>query len=301
MSHMVQVESLGMPPAELGEGPLWLTDRQRLAWVDVPNGEIHSVDPFQGRSSHSTMKMDEPVSCLAPAAGGDLLVGTGSGVTLVGKERQSRVASLGDDRIRMNDGKCDPDGRFIVGTTGHAFEPGLASLFRLDNGGVLTALLEGLTISNGLAWPTRDTMYFIDTPTSRIDIFDYEISSGEIHNRRTLREIPSDWGLPDGMTLDLDGNIWVAFWGGSCVRAIDSVGSLLEEVRLPVPHVTSCTFGGPELRHLFITTARQSDDTSELAGDVFVLETSTQGLPPAPWRGLALAEEVEARDRSRSA
>lgn len=281
----LEPQALGMPRSELGEGPVWLADQARLAWVDIAGHIVHSVDPYRGRGTHQSVRFDEAVTCLAPADGSRFIAGTSSGVALINEEGAvTRVATTDNARTRMNDGRCDPLGQFIVGSTGLDFDAGLGSLYALVAPGELVSLLTGVTISNGLAWADHETLFYIDSPTHRIDILDYDAASPAVHRRGVLVDLPEEWGLPDGMCIDAEGNLWVGFWGGGAIRTFSPDGILQEVTRLPVDRVTSCTFGGPELRDLFITTAR-SRPSHTVEGDVFVVETPVVGQPAVKWRG----------------
>jgi sugar lactone lactonase YvrE len=160
-----------------------------------------------------------------------------------------------------------------------------SSLYRIDADLSVTTLFAGVGISNGLGWsPDATSMYYIDSPTRRIDVIDYDLATGAVEHRRPLIEVGADEGLPDGMTVDADGCLWVAFWGGSCVRRYDPGGHLMRDVELPVSLVTSCTFGGKDLDQLFITTASMGLNDSErvaqpLAGAVFRIDPGTRGTP----------------------
>jgi sugar lactone lactonase YvrE len=192
-----------------------------------------------------------------------------------------------DPQIRMNDGGCDPQGRFYCGTMAYDETPGAGTLYRLDPDGSVSVTLRGVTISNGLQWNRAgDTVYYADTPTGRVDSFDFDAPSGAFTDRRTFTEI-SDGGHPDGMAIDEEDGIWVALWGGSAVHRYDSAGQLDLVVELPVSNVTACAFGGPELRTLFITTSRQGldpDDQPE-AGAVFRYDAGVRGASQHAYAG----------------
>ena len=164
-------------------------------------------------------------------------------------------------------------------------------MYRLDADHRLTKVLTDVTISNGLGWsPDQRTMYYIDSPTYRIDAFDYDVTSGAVSNRRRLVEIPRAWGLPDGMTVDEEGFLWVAFWGGSAVRRLAPDGRVDATVRFPVTQVTSCAFGGPDLSELFVTSARSgltdaALSEQPLAGGLFRVRPGVRGLPSPPFAG----------------
>jgi sugar lactone lactonase YvrE len=195
------------------------------------------------------------------------------------------VVEEGHDDNRFNDCKCDPQGRLWAGTMSRTRTPGVAALYRLDAGGRLERVIAGTTISNGLAWsPSGDAMYFIDSTTQRIDAFDFDGATGGVADRRTLAEIDRDDGLPDGMTVDAEGGIWVCLFGGAAIRRYSPSGALEAAIELPTTNPTSPVFGGPDLRTLYITTARhrltEAQLTGEpLAGALLTLDPGVQGLP----------------------
>jgi sugar lactone lactonase YvrE len=188
----------------------------------------------------------------------------------------------------MNDGKCDPAGRFWAGSMAWAKTPAAASLYCLAPDGRVTVARTNLTISNGSAWtPDGRSMYFIDTPTQRVDRFAVT-PNGELRDQETVVQIDRDLGAPDGMCIDGDGCLWVALWGGNAVHRYSPHGELLAVVNVDAPQVSSCAFGGPDRRTLFITTSQEGYDqeTSEchpLAGRVFSVRLDTSGPEAAPF------------------
>jgi sugar lactone lactonase YvrE len=276
---------MDLPANELGEGPTWLADRAELAWVDIQLGLVHLLDPHTGRTS--TIELGERAGALAPTASGALVVAVASGFVQVDPDtgRIRRLVSLdpADPTVRMNDGKADPWGRFWAGTMGLDKRPGAGNLYRLDQDLSLTLAVAGVTMSNGLDWTDdRATMYYVDTPTRRIDRFDLDPSGTVLGGRRPFVTLPREVGTPDGLTVDAAGRVWLALWGGSAVRCFSPSGELEAIVRLPTRHVTSCTFGGPNLDDLYITSA-QSELSAEqlanepLAGRVFHCRPGTPG------------------------
>jgi sugar lactone lactonase YvrE len=194
--------------------------------------------------------------------------------------------------VRFNDGKCDPAGRFWAGTMAYDLAPGAGTLYRLDRGGVVRPVIPGLTISNGLAWDeARGVMYHIDTIPRTVWAYDYDLDSGAIARRRVAWQVPEALGYPDGMTLDAVGRLWIAFFGGGCVRCWDPLGrTIVHVVALPVSQVTACTFGGPDLQELYITTAwehmtRAQRAAEPLAGGLFRARLDVPGLPAYRCRG----------------
>lgn len=272
--------------ADLGEAPSWDADAGDLIWVDITGGVVHRFDP--GTERDEAFEVGQPVGAAVPTSSGRLALAANSGFLVLdpatGEIEQIVELEEAQPGTGMNDGKCDPAGRFWAGTKDVEGGRALGSLYRLDADHRLTKVLTGVTISNGLGWsPDHRTMYYIDSPTYRIDAFDYDITSGTVSNRRSHVEIPRSWGLPDGMTVDEQGFLWVAFWGGSAVRRIAPDGRVDAVVRFPVTQVTSCAFVGPDLSDLFVTSARSgltdaALNEQPLAGGLFRVRPGVRGL-----------------------
>jgi sugar lactone lactonase YvrE len=277
--------------AELGEGPSWDPATRHLIWVDITAELVHRFDPASGEDQR--FEAGQPVGAAVPTSDGRLTLAVSDGFAFLDPATGAleRIADVEVDLedTMMNDGKCDPAGRLWAGTKDAKGSRPLGSLYQLGVDRRPERILTGLTVSNGLGWsPDRTTMYFIDSPTQRIDTFDFDLDAGAISNRRTLVEIPKAWGLPDGMTVDEDGFLWVAFWGGSAVRRFDPSGGVASLVEFPVSQVTSCAFGGEGLSDLYVTTARDGLSETQLAGQplaggVFRLPTSVRGQNPHPF------------------
>jgi sugar lactone lactonase YvrE len=218
-----------------------------------------------------------------------MVVAVERGFALVdGDGRVETLPELWDDRgVRLNEGATDPDGRFYCGSMAYDMTPGAGRLYRLDPSGEVSVVLPSVTCSNGLAWsPDRATAYYVDSMTHRIDAFDYDRTSG-LTGRRPFVTVPDGHGLPDGLTVDREGGVWVAFFGGSAVRRYGADGAIEEVLDLPVTQVTACTFGGPELDELYITTSRQEVPDAEQpeAGSVFRARPGVAGLAVTPFAG----------------
>jgi sugar lactone lactonase YvrE len=280
--------------ATLAEGPVWDSRTQRLFWVDILERRVHSFDPQNG--AQQVFEIGQYVGAAVPRRSGGLLLAvqhgfahldlaTGAVTPLLAVE-----AHLPDNRF--NDGKCDPAGRFWAGTMSLNNKHGAGSLYRLDADHAVHRMVADVSISNGLAWNSdHTTMYYIDTPTLTVTAFDYDHASGAVTNRRVVVTLPAGSGGPDGMTIDAEGMLWVAHWGGFCVsRWNPATGEMLQKIDLPTAHVTSCCFGGPNLDELYITTASYglSDEartTQPAAGGIFRARPGVRGLPADSYAG----------------
>jgi len=278
----------------LGESALWHARTSRLYWVDIAGHQVHAYEPATGRSLAALV--GQSVGAVVPTRRGEVLVALERQFAFLdlagGRLTPFPVEPLEPVGVRFNDGKCDPAGRFWIGSTSTGNAGGVGRLHCLFPDLHVEARLSGLTISNGLAW-SRDgrTLFHIDTPTGRVDAFDFDPAAGTIANRRTLRQFAPGGGDPDGMTIDADGHLWVALWDGWRVERIDSnTGATIAEVKLPVQRVTSCAFGGPALDTLFITTARIGLDETQLAaqpgaGAVFAAQPGVRGVEAFEFAG----------------
>jgi sugar lactone lactonase YvrE len=271
---------------QLGEGPFWDDLRGELLRVDISRGLVHGWNPSSGAGWRR--EYDGEVGAALPRAGADgLVVAVGRRLVLDDGEGEKVLARVEEDRPgnRFNDCRCDPSGRLWAGTMSGDSSPGEASLYRLSPGGEIERVISGTTISNGLGWsPAGDRMYFIDSTTRRVDVFDYDAQSGEIAGRRTFAELEPSDGLPDGMTVDSEGGVWVCVFGGGAVLRYGEDGALEGRVELPVTNPTNAVFGGPDLRTLYVTSARHELSEEQLAaeplaGAVLALEPGVTGLP----------------------
>ena len=272
----------------LAEGPVWHDNA--LYWVNITAGELHRLDPATG--DHSSRTIGGLLGCAVPATDGRWLLGRNGGFDLYDwntGELDSLAQPEGHiPRNRFNDGKCDYTGRLFAGTINLDLIEGSASLYRLDSNLAPVTVLQGVTISNGLAWSADSrTLYYTDTLTRRIDRFDFDPDTGNISNRRPLSLVPENGGYPDGMDIDTDGNLWVALWGASSVVCYHGqTGAELHRIHVPVSQPSSCAFGGPGLDNLYITTARQDLSESVLAaeptaGSIYQIKLPVKGRAAA--------------------
>ena len=283
------------PPCLLGESPMWHPQEQALYWCDIPGRRLHRLDPASGQAQQWDFPV-EPAS-VAPALDGTLRLAMRDGLwrfdPATGARERLAPPPYDPATERFNDGKCDPQGRFWVGTIYEPRDPALAALYCWD-GSTLARRAEGITVSNGLAWSTDGrTMYWSDTKAHTVYAFDFDPVEGGLSRRRTFVEFakrlpdqPLDayGGRPDGAAVDSEGCYWVAMFEGQRVLRLSPDGVVLQEVRLPVRCPTMPCFGGPDLRTLYITTAREKRPAEELAaqplaGCVLALRVDVPGLP----------------------
>ena len=275
-----------------GEGPCWWPATGRLRFVDMLAGSVIELDEG-GRRGYRRLPVPSPVaSVIRPRAGGGAIVATERGLALGRAEDLSdlkEVVRLYDDlSIRTNEGGCDPDGRFWIGTMSYRRTVGAASVYRRDGPGTRPVRAwGGATTANGLGFsPDGALGYWTDTPTRTVTVFDYDARAGLV-NPRPFVEIEEGAGKPDGLCVDAEGGVWVALHRGSAVRRYDAEGRLSEVVELPVNKVTACTFGGEDLDRLYITTSRENlpDDVEPASGSVYLADVGVKGLEPLAFAG----------------
>lgn len=273
--------------ATLGEGTIWHPEENRLYWVDIEGQKLHIYDPETRRDIE--FATSQRIGTVVPVTGGGVLLALQDGIYFFDTSTNSFHFinnPLPEKTIRFNDGKCDPSGRFWVGSMHLSQITGAASLYRMDADTSVHEVLREVTVSNGIVWTSdKKTMYYIDSPLRRIDAFDYDNTSGAINNRRIVATIPNGLGDPDGMAIDIEGKLWVALWGGFCVGRFDPLsGKLLQKIEVPAPHVASCAFGGKNLDVLFISTAREGMTAQQLqqyplSGGIFSADPGITGVP----------------------
>jgi sugar lactone lactonase YvrE len=271
---------------------VWDHVGQRLLFVDIPHGRIFQVDT----RDRSWRSYDIPgtVGAVHPTDDGESQViadSDGIGLCRAGSFVRRLAAPLrGQPDVRMNDANVDPAGRYFAGSMAFDQRPGGACLYRLDLDGSLTTVLTDVTISNGIDWSGDGRLcYYVDTPTHRIDVFDYDVAAGTLSGRRCFVDTTGLPGAPDGLTIDADDAVWVAFWGGGRVCRFLPDGTLSMIVELPVTQVTSCCFGGAALDELYISTSTEGLTPSEraaqpLAGRIFRVSPGITGRPQRAFR-----------------
>lgn len=278
--------------ADVGEGPVWSATEGALYWVDVLAGTLHRLVPGSGATR--AWQLPAEVGSFALRVGGGAIVALRTGFGLLDLD-SGEVAVLEDPeadqpRTRFNDGKCDRRGRFWAGTMDLAGSEPLGALYRYEGPGRCARMLSGVLLSNGLGWSPDDrVMYHTDSPTGVITAYDYDIDTGTLSSPRPFA-VDRAGDVPDGLTVDAEGCIWSVKWDGWRVVRYTAEGRVDREVALPVQQPTSCTFGGPGLTTLFVTSARHGLDAAALdeqplAGAVFAVDTGTSGLPEPLYQG----------------
>ncbi|WP_433450111.1 SMP-30/gluconolactonase/LRE family protein [Streptomyces sp. CA-142005] len=270
--------------AELGEGPTWDPATGRLIWLDILGMRVHTYDPATGRRTVRTT--EQHVGAVKPRAGGGLVLNLRDGVGLLDPDDTFRW--LHHEPVagrRANDAAVAPDGSLWAGTMRYDEAPGGGTLTRLTGDSTAQTVLSDVTVSNGTGWsPDGHLMYYVDTPTRRVDVFDHD---GErVHGRRPFVEIEEGAGFPDGLTVDAEGCVWVALWDGGAVRRYTPDGALDRVIQLPAPRTTACAFGGADLTDLYITTARVGLSAPHpLSGSLLVVPGAGKGLPQPAFQG----------------
>ena len=284
----ITAEPVGDVTAVLGEGPYWRPEDDSLLWVDISRGLLHLTRVATGETT--SVELGE-VSAAFPALDGGILTAGGNRLTLraaaPGEGWAGRTIAQAPARegIRFNDAAVDPAGRVWVGSMDIAEKEPLGVLYRLEQSGALTPVITGVTVSNGIGWsPDGSRMYYTDSPARQIDVFDYVPATGEVFQRRVFADLSRAEGFPDGLTVDADGCVWVAMWGGGALRRFTPYGQQDAVLPVPVSRPTSCAFGGPDMSELYVTTASIDLTDAEraaqpLAGRLLRLRPGPVGLP----------------------
>ncbi len=282
----MRAEQVTDPVAYHGEGPVWSERWGGLRWVDMLAGDILSLtaDGEVGRQHVGNV-----AAAVRPRRKGGAVIGVERGFAL--EDTDGAITYLGElwtnDGVRMNEGGCDPDGRFYCGSMAYDQQPGAGALYRLDADGSVRVVLKHVTVSNGLEWsPDGSRVYYNDTATHQVSVFDYDGVNG-LTGRRVLVDLSAESMRPDGLTVDAEGGVWVALSNGGVVRRYTPDGVLDEVVELPARKVTACAFGGSRLDQLFITTSREgiARGSDPLAGSLFRALVDVRGLPVREFAG----------------
>ena len=292
-SARVSVEVFADLHADVGEAPHWDEQAESLLFVDLTGGAVFRYD--RSGAKLGSFSVGQEVGAVLPRRGGGLALAVRDGIAVASDTGEGFELTAPVERDisgnRMNDAKCDPAGRLFAGTTAFDFSPHSAALYRVEPDWSFEQVVGDVTQSNGMAWsPDGTRMYFIDSATQGVDVFDYDVGTGAVGNRRRLVTVERALGIPDGMTTDEKGNLWVACFGGGAVRCFSPAGEQLAEVVLPVTQVTSCAFGGPGLADLYVTSAAYRLSPGQLrrqphAGATFVCRPGAAGRPAAPFAG----------------
>lgn len=285
-SDATEVEQVTGPLCYHAEGPVWSEQWGGLRWVDMLAGDVLTLSPD---GSVQRRHVAAVAAAIRPRVGGGAVLGIERGFALESPDGTvTRMEELWSDRsVRMNDGGCDPDGRFYCGSMAYDQRAGAGSLYRFDPDGSTLLLLDGVTVSNGLEWsPDGSHAYYNDTATHRIDVFDYDSVSG-LTARRSFVDLSADGARPDGLTVDREGGVWVAVANFGMVRRYTPDGRLDEVIEVPAKKVTACTFGGPDLDHLYITTSKEGLEpgSDPHAGSLFRVFVGPIGLPARVFAG----------------
>jgi sugar lactone lactonase YvrE len=289
-----EVELVLDTKSDLGEGAIWNYKTGELIWVNITDKILNFYNPKL--KSNKEMLTGQMIGTVVPAESGKMMVALENGFYQLDPETGTKkLIDNPEEDIpgnRFNDGKCDPAGRFWAGTMSTEGKRQAGALYRLDADSTVHKMIDNVSTSNGIVWsPDYTKMYYIDTPTRKVMAWDYNNETGEISNPETAIEVPEEMGYPDGMTIDAEGNVWIALWGGSAVGCWNpETGELLRTISVPAKNVTSVAFGDDDLGTLYITTARQGTSDEELekfplAGGVFKIRPGVKGLEAFFFKG----------------
>lgn len=282
-----EVELIFDAKAGVGEGAFWDYANNRLLWIDITGKTLYIFNPTE-KSMHS-YAMPKEIGTVVPIDADNVLLALADGMyeftistkKLVQKLRPEIDTAL----VRFNDGKCSPDGKLWVGTMDHGVTNPIAGLYRVSGDYSIRQMEQGVTVSNGITWsPDGTTMYYIDSPTFTVVAYDYDANRSEISNKRVIISTPKEWGTPDGNTIDSEGMLWVAHWGGGVVsRWNTKTGELIDTIHVPSPNVTSVALGGTDKKTLYITTARNwmkpgDEEKYPHAGGLFAVQVDVPGI-----------------------
>ena len=283
---MILCEPVGSIRCQWGEGPIWHQDH--LYYVDIEGHQVHRFNPQTGEQK--SWEVGERVGTVVPRKSGGLVIAGDKGFSFL-DEVSGELTPIADPESdiadnRFNDGKCSPDGRFFAGSISLIKKQGSAKLYRLDPDLSVHEAYGPVTNSNGIAWSADGkTCYYIDTPRKEVLAFDYQ--DGKLLNMRSLLHTSHIDASPDGMTIDSEGHLWIAFCHGGCVSCFDPEnGDELHRVTLPCLETTACAFGGPDLKELYVTTGVHKSVEEEHAGRLFAVHgLGVRGMPSHAFGG----------------
>ena len=269
---------------ELGEGPFWDPKSNGLLWVDIIGQTV--LRQSYDQTGPKVINVTGNPGCVVLSNEGEVIAGINNSIAVIdgnGSPLKVLAETNEGSGLRFNDGKCDPSGRFWVGSMDRNEKAPLGSLYSWRKSEGLVEREKGVTVSNGMGWsPEQDLFYYIDSPTRQVCSYDFDPSTGSIINKRQLIKFSEEDGFPDGMTLDIDGRLWIAFWGGAKIMCVNPDSKAIEEVvNFPVSKITSCAFGGDKLDQLFVTSAKVdvNEEDEPLAGKTFIFSPGVSGAP----------------------
>lgn len=285
---MTDVDVAVRGTARVGEGPVWDAAAGRLHWVDILGGALHTSVPHTGATT--TVTVPTLLGAAVPRRAGGFVAATSRGFAAIdGDGGFTPRLDVLPDGFRMNDAKCDPRGRFWAGSTEMGFAPGAGRLHVLMPDWTSRVLLDGLTLPNGLDWsPDGRTFYLVDTEEHALWAFDVDLDGPTLGDKRLLARFPDGAAMPDGLTVDAAGHLWIAMWGGGRVVELAPDGTEVRRLPMPARQPSSCAFGGTDLDVLYVTSAREGLDLApdDPAGSVFaVTGLDARGTLPAPFAG----------------
>ncbi len=291
---MTAIKCLVDAKAALGETPVWSADENRLYWIDCMAGAIHRYDPATAEDTVMPIAIDGYLGSFSLRARGGMLLLAGKSLWALdaGSSEPRRLAGVEEDKADnlVNDGKCDPAGRFWFGTMHAGESEPSGALYRFD-GSEVVKFDQGFICANGLGWsPDGKTFYLVDMMPGQVLAYDYDLDNGTVDNRRTLFSIPAAEGMPDGLCVDSEGGIWVAHWDGWCISRWSPEGQRLLTIEVPVQRPTCPVFGQHGLNTLYLTSSAADLPTESLArgplaGGLFEIDARVRGVPIAPFAG----------------
>jgi sugar lactone lactonase YvrE len=284
----MEAEILYPSGCQLGESPAWHSERESCFWVDIEGRSLHEYKWLE--KSLITYQLDYRVSLVIPGKNDEVMLGLQGGIGKFNLESRTLTwvtdLKINWEHLRCNDGICDSKGRLWIGTMAMDFASGAGSVYCIDKNKKIHKRIPKVSISNGMAWSNDNKrLYYIDSLTRRISSFFYKEQSGEIVFEKVALHIPEAMGLPDGMTIDEEGMLWVALWGGFGVGRFNmNTGKRVAFIKVPAPHVSSCSFAGKDLDHLVITTAKEGMTPEDIvkypeSGNVFIVKPGVKGVP----------------------